>query len=325
MANPERWGFDGSTLAATDDGSTGLVSLGFTGNFAGVNISQCYVNNNGNITFAAPLNQFTPSNLNTMNTGIIAPFFADVDTRAIGSAIVRYGAGTVGGHSAFGVDYGGLNSAGVPYGGVGYYPQGTDKLNDFQVLLVDRSDTGTGNFDIEINYKQIKWETGGASGGTSGLGGYSARVGYTNGTGVAGTHYELAGSGINGALLDGGPNSSAANSNVGVPGRYLFTARQGTITPGITHAIPANVAQYSCPVPTSPSLANLKKWNGTSFIDVTDGEITGGNVHVITHGWAQGERDYMNGHPGTLAWDVPPLHPGEQGYSEWMKTMAAEV
>src|SRR5262245_53105786 len=40
-----------STLAASDDGSTGQVALGFTANFFGVSSNQVYVNNNGNLTF----------------------------------------------------------------------------------------------------------------------------------------------------------------------------------------------------------------------------------------------------------------------------------
>jgi hypothetical protein len=52
----------------------------------------------------------------------------------------------------------------------------------WQLVLVDRLDTGTGNFDIEYRYAQIQWETGDFSGGSGGLGGQSARVGYTAGT-----------------------------------------------------------------------------------------------------------------------------------------------
>jgi len=40
-------GFDASTLAANDDGSTSLVNLPFTINFYGTDYSSLYVNNNG--------------------------------------------------------------------------------------------------------------------------------------------------------------------------------------------------------------------------------------------------------------------------------------
>jgi len=42
------------------------------------------------------LSQFTPNGLNTgVGQPIIAPYFADVDTRGAGSGLVTYGAGTV--------------------------------------------------------------------------------------------------------------------------------------------------------------------------------------------------------------------------------------
>ncbi|HFE47835.1 MAG TPA: PEP-CTERM sorting domain-containing protein, partial [Chromatiaceae bacterium] len=60
----------------------------------------------------------------------------------------------------------------------------------------------------------------------------SARAGYSNGTGNAGTFFELAGSAINGAFLDGGPNALISNSlNSNINGRYIFEARNGIIAP----------------------------------------------------------------------------------------------
>ncbi|MCK7490428.1 MAG: hypothetical protein MZW92_00410 [Comamonadaceae bacterium] len=64
---------------------------------------------------------------------------------------------------------------------VGYFSTAADKLNSFQLILTDRSDTGAGNFDIEFNYDRILWETGGAGGGVNGFGGTSAAAGYTDG------------------------------------------------------------------------------------------------------------------------------------------------
>ena len=56
-----------------------------------------------------------------------------------------------------------------------------------------------GNFDIYFNYDRIEWEAGDASGGSNGLGGISARAGYSNGSGSA---LELTGSGVAGSFLD---------------------------------------------------------------------------------------------------------------------------
>jgi hypothetical protein len=216
-------GFTSNTLPANDDGSTGSIVLPFSANFFGLTFSSLFVNNNGNVTFGSPLSTFTPFNLNTTNAQIIAPFFADVDTRGAGSQLVRYGVDTVNGRTAFGVNW----------VDVGYFASRTDKLNSFQLVLIDRADTGAGNFDIEFNYDKILWETGEASGGTNGLGGSSARAGFANGTGNPGTFFELPGSAINGAFLDGGPLATRliTSSNIGVDGRWLFSSRNGRIVP----------------------------------------------------------------------------------------------
>ncbi len=219
-----RTGFSTSTIPANDDGSGPLTSLGFTANFLGTTYTSAYANNNGNITFNAPLATYTPFGIAGANTPIVAAFFADVDTTGAGTSPVTYGIGTVNGRAAFGANY--VN--------VGYFNAQNNKINDFQIVLIDRADTGAGNFDIEFNYNKIQWETGGASGGSNGLGGSSARVGYSNGlSGAANKSFELVGSAVNGAFLDGGPAATSLIANSlnsgGVLGRYTFNARNGAV------------------------------------------------------------------------------------------------
>ncbi|MDD2872805.1 MAG: nidogen-like domain-containing protein [Azoarcus sp.] len=215
-------GFNSNTLARNDDGSTGVVNLGFTANFFGLSFDTVYVNNNGNVTFDQSLITYTPFDLTSTSRQIIAPFFADVDTRVAGEA-VTYGSGSYEGRTAFGVNW----------VDVDYYSSNIEHTarNTFQLILVDRSDVGAGDFDIVFNYDKIEWEAGTASGSDeNGLGGDSARAGFSNGTGNSGTFFELEGSAVNGALLDGGPNaliSSSLNSNV--LGRYIFSARSGDV------------------------------------------------------------------------------------------------
>jgi hypothetical protein len=209
--------FTGNTLARNDDSSTGLVNTGFTLNFSGVTASQVYVNNNGNITFTGPLSTFTPSSITGNSLRIIAPFFADVDTRGAASGVTQYGTAVIGGNNVFGVNW----------IGVGYFSSQTNKLNSFQLILTERADVAPGAFDIEFNYDQIQWETGGASGGSNGLGGTSALAGYSNGVN---TSFTLAGSLVNGALLDTGPNALITHSlNSNVLGRYIFQVRGGQV------------------------------------------------------------------------------------------------
>jgi hypothetical protein len=255
-ASPIVAGFNTTTFLANDDGSyptNGSNSgtppgtpvaqtLGFTVDYFGTNYSNIFINNNGNLTFANYLSEYTPTDLTT-NTGIpiVAPFFADVDTRT--GNLVNFGTGTInqtqvggGTHAAFGVNW----------PGVGYFSENTDKLDTFQVLLIDRSDVAPGDFDIEFNYGSMQWETGDASGGTDGLGGTSAYVGYSAGTGVAGTFAQLTGSGVPGSFIDGGPDALDVGTNDGVPGQYLFLVQGGLVTtPPPTPTVPLPSAATS--------------------------------------------------------------------------------
>jgi hypothetical protein len=225
-------GFNSKSIPRNDDGSSGLEPLGFTINFFGKLRSAAFVNNNGNLTFDSALPTFTPFGLVKTAREIIAPFFGDVDTRPEGSKLVTYGMDTVNGHRAFGANY--VN--------VGYYNVHVDKLNSFQVVLIEREDTGAGNFDVEFNYATIRWETGDASGGVGGFGGTPAAVGWSNGTDDPGASFELPGSRLSGQFLDNGPRALirlALNGVVktstsgGTNGRLVFRARDGVISPGL--------------------------------------------------------------------------------------------
>ena len=213
-------GFNSNNLPANDDGSTGLVPIGFTIDFFGSSYNSLYINNNGNVTFDGVQSTYTPYDLLSTNQRIIAPFFGDVDTRGAGSGIVTYGSsvGNVNGHAAFGVNW--IN--------VGYYDQNTDLLNQFQLVLIDRSDIAPGDFDFEFNFNQVQWETGDASDGINGLGGFSARSGWSDGV----THsYEIPGAAIPGSYLDSNLSTGLIHNdyNTDVAGRYLFSVRNGNV------------------------------------------------------------------------------------------------
>jgi hypothetical protein len=204
-------GFDQQVLPANDDGSTGLVPLPFATNFYGTYYQALYINNNGNLTFGEPLSQYTPQSLNQLGLPMIAPFWSDVDTRSGNQ--VTYGYQKVNGHWALGVDY--VN--------VGCFSEIDTVTNAFQVVLIDRSDIGPGDWQIEYNYGPLTWDSGEASGGNGQcLGGSAARAGYTSG---AGESCELPGSGVNGGLLNTSPitglDYNSFNSN-NIAGRYIF-------------------------------------------------------------------------------------------------------
>jgi len=223
-------GFTLSTLARNDDGSTGRVGTGFAFNLFGLRQNNLFVNNNGNVTFTQALATFTPDPIAGRNLAILAPFWADVDTRNAASGVTQYGTGTIGGRNAFAVNW--FN--------VGYFGVRADKLNTFQLIMIDRSDTGAENFDFEFNYDKIQWDTGEASDGVDGLCPNTgdrtpARAGWANGNAA---FLELAGSNVCGAFLDGGANALISNRlNSDVNGRYVFNVRNGAIDPP-TNVIP---------------------------------------------------------------------------------------
>ena len=228
--------FTTSVLERNDDGYTYEEDIGFFVNFGGALYEQLYVNNNGNVTFTVQLATYTPFNLLTTEIPIIAPFFGDVDTRYLGSSEVTYGQAIIDGRNVFGVNWINVAHYIQNYSSYDLY---SNKFNSFQLMLIDRSDINIGDFDIEFNYDQIEWELGCASfdnstsiydtceGVASVSDGYPARVGWSNGVDF---YYELFGSGIAGAFLDGGIASlTTGSANSGVPGRYIFAVRSGEV------------------------------------------------------------------------------------------------
>lgn len=222
-------GFQANVLPAGDDGpSSQATPLGFTINFFQKTFTNAFVNHNGNITFEGGFPDYDPEPINALSVPIIAPFWADVDTRGTGT--ITYGRDTVNNRPAFA----------VTWNAVGYFAAKTNRINTFQVVLIDRSDTGTGNFDIEMNYDRIQWEVGEAShdGGAGANGAclvgppacIPASAGYSNGSRAAGTSFSIAGSLVPGAFLDnGGDPLNRRMFNSTIPGRLVFPARGGQV------------------------------------------------------------------------------------------------
>ncbi|MES2437978.1 MAG: nidogen-like domain-containing protein [Verrucomicrobiota bacterium] len=232
-----RSGFNVESLPPNDDRSSGPRQLPFLVNFLGTEYNSCYINNNGNITFGAGLSIFTPEDLRALNAQILAPLWADVDTRPPESGLTRFSTspGTlnfqqqyVDGHRAFG----------ATYSDVGHFDLHPEKLNSFQVVIIEREDVGPGDFDVEFNYNKIQWETGDVD-GQGGYGGVSARAGIS-GRGPKSTgekfSMEIEGSGTPGSFLDKIIPSGACNRdsgliyrswNSGIPGRLVFPFRSG--------------------------------------------------------------------------------------------------
>jgi hypothetical protein len=186
------------------------------------------VNNNGNVTFTGPNSTYTPGSITAGSNPIIAPFWADVDTR--GGAVAPSPGGDSTGSNLV---YYSLDSTNhvltVTWDDVGYYSAHTNPVDAFQMQLIG---LGDGNFDIVFRYEAINWTTGDASGGSGGLGGAIARVGYSAGDGNPAHYFELQGSGTQAAML----NLDSTTGNTGITGVDVFQVTSG----GVTNAPIAN-------------------------------------------------------------------------------------
>jgi len=211
-------GCDDASLPPNDDDSR-QVDLPFVVDLFGSAYTTAYVNNNGNLTFQNALSAYTPFEIDASIPPMIAPFFADVDTRAEGSGVVTYGT----------TEYGGRPALCVNWRDVGYYYEHADLTNSFQLLLVSRGDIGAGDFDIIMNYDRLQWETGDYSGGSGGFGGTAAGAGFSAGDGDPAHFFQFPGSmqsfGLIDAAADGGLVAGSRGSLQ--LGRYIFPIRNG--------------------------------------------------------------------------------------------------
>lgn len=157
-------------MAANDDESSAAIDLGFSFNFFGDQYTKVFINNNGNISFGSPYSSFTSTGFPSSTYNMIAPFWADVDTRGTGSGLVYYK-----------LQSGRLT---VVWYRVGYYNTQSDKLNTFELIITDGNDPfiGVGN-NVAFIYNDVNWTTGSASGGSAGFGGTPATVGFNKGNG----------------------------------------------------------------------------------------------------------------------------------------------
>ena len=254
-----------------------LYPIGFNINFFGAEFNSAYINNNGNITFSEPLPEYTPSDLTTFGSPIIAPFFADVDTRGTSSALVNFGTGTLNGQKVFVVNW----------PGVGCFDSISSVLDDFQLILVDRPDRGTSplgdDFDMEFNYNSMQWDTGTASSGDSSCqnattAGDSAFVGYGNGTTTAGDSFNLPGSGVANSFLDSNPTTGLIfnDLNSTTLGRYVFTVNNGAPTQPTSLSTSLSGGSQSgttISVPTNTAVTDTATLTGTNASTAT-GTVT---------------------------------------------------
>uniref|UniRef100_UPI0025C16486 nidogen-like domain-containing protein n=1 Tax=Marivita sp. TaxID=2003365 RepID=UPI0025C16486 len=257
-------GFGEEILARNDDGSTQEIALAdvFPNglNFFGEVYNSLWVNNNGSVTFDGSLATFTPQTITDGTTPGIFPYWGDVDTRNGDDLNVSPGGNSQGTnlvHYDLDADNGRFT---VTWDDVGFFSRDNSLVNAFQLVLTDTSDDpgrATGDFDIEFRYEEIDWTAGNIT-GSGGLGGVTARAGYSAGN-DEGTFFELPQSGIEDAMraLETTPG------NTGQDGIWRFQVRNGDVPQTISIASAGAVVEGD--TGTTPM----------EFLVQRDGDVTG--------------------------------------------------
>jgi VCBS repeat-containing protein len=205
-------GFGENVLFRNDDSSSQAIDLaGLMGgalDFFGQELTQVYVNNNGNLTFSAPFSGYVSQALGTgVNFAIIAGAWSDLDTRR-GTLSPTPGGNSTGSNQIF-WDLDAVNQTfTATWDDVAAYNQGSSPIATFQLQLVGR---GGGDFDIVYRYEYL-------------LDGRVARAGFANQDDTA--IFELPGSG-SGTV----GNLDSIAGNTGLTGVWRFTVRDGFVTP----------------------------------------------------------------------------------------------
>ena len=148
--NATQWNASG--FGNGDDGSYGPVNLPFSFNLYGQTYNTAYININGNVSFGNYITTYSSSAFPSTGNVMVAPFWADVDLRggSAGQNVVQYKVTP--------------SALYVNWTNVGYYNQNLDKLNTFQLIISDgtNTDVGIGN-NVSFCYKDMQWTTGSVS------------------------------------------------------------------------------------------------------------------------------------------------------------------
>jgi len=271
-----------------DDGSLGPINLGFQFFLFGTPYTEVYINTNGNITFDASLSTYNASGF-PINIPMIAPFWADEDTRNAGT----------GNQSQ--IWYRLYNDRlVVTWDSVGYFSNHLDKTNNFQLTIYANAG-GTLAQDVVFAYGDMQWTTGDASSGTGGFGGTPATAGINEG-GSGGRFTQIGRFDQDGSIF----TNNMANSGVdfldykcfgfrvydagnqppavsGLPTSGAITVNQGqtvTLTPQFTGPEPSQTVTVT---PNTNGLCNTAAVVGPGTNPVVTFAVTGAPCNIGTH------------------------------------------
>lgn len=184
------------------------IALGFDFQFYEYDYPSVFINSNGNVSFGEDFVNFVPQAFCLQGPAMIAPYFSDVDL-------------SKGGRISFYQDpdkhYVIINWMDVAFFGCG---SACDLRNTYQLILTDGSIHELNGVllpkgsNVIINYGDMQWTGGVASGGYGGFGGQAATVGINSGEedlcAPYGT-FDKAGFSFHGKLHDGSCQSSGVD------------------------------------------------------------------------------------------------------------------
>ena len=265
---------DGSTLPIDITSVFGTAGL----NFFGSTYDALYINNNGNVTFAAPNNTYIPGPITGgPNNPIIAAFWSDVDTRG-GALPTNTGGNSAGTNQVYYSLDPTNHVVTITWDDVGSYNSHTNAVDAFQLQLIG---LGNGNFDIVFRYESINWVTGDVSGGVA------AQAGYSAGDGDAAHAFALPQSGDTAALLA----LPSTAGNTGIDGVDVFSVISGDVAaPAVSGTI-----QFVDPDANDTHTATVVN-DGPSYVGIMTLDDPANNDSHLTE---------PNGTtPGSVAWHL---------------------
>ncbi|XP_067318508.1 alpha-tectorin-like [Anolis sagrei] len=232
-----------------DDGTSPEIHMSKPFEYFGKNYTSCYVNNNGVVSFDEPVAGYTPKGIPLADgKAFVAPYWGDVNNELGGDVWYRQtkdpatlnrqrrDTATLNQQtkdlatlnritkdinmyfpdSHFNADWAMI----ATWHHVAYYGSRSNKTNTFQCILTRDKEKAF----VILNYGDIQWTTGTASGGNSktGLGGTPAQAGFN--TGDNENYYSIPGSRSAHIL------NIINTSNVGVEGCWAFQVNNFTAT-----------------------------------------------------------------------------------------------
>jgi RHS repeat-associated protein len=288
------------------------AQLPFWINFLGKAYRHAFVRNDGYVYFDGGIDGDPQGNSAPYPTGelqadytnyesrLIAPFFSlGPPWQPSGALATSWGETTYNGHDAFCVEWSDEYNQDFC---ISTFPTDFSKTNNFQLLLVNRNDTGVGkdNFDIVFNYGSIQWDHPGTDSGDAIRGwkcGDAASAGWKTGSSDPGASALLDGSWTYGAFLDNSATSLISRS-LGDPqlGRFVWNIRNATEAPHVdpyqTFGPPTNGLSGAWATnPTAGQGEPVNSATGSYYTALTDLTLAGVGVPFSF------ERSYNSGDP----------------------------